>query len=267
MNYQRISPLPSIRNLVDCYWLAESENATPEKKKIIPDGFTEIIFHYRDPYRINLSGRWQKQGKCLMAGQIRKFFYLENSGVSGMFGIKFHPAALSHLFGLNMVALTDRVVPLQTVMGKNFRVMEEAVQKQISWKNFVLMLNQYFSEHTTQLSVNEKIEQSLNLIFTRKGDVTVAELTEHVHITERQLQRLFNHFVGLSPKFYCRIIRFNYIFSLMEKRDSSWVEVALHSGYYDQAHFIRNFQAFTGEDPSAYLFEEQSLANFFMKRK
>lgn len=267
MKYLRISPIPNISNLIDCYWHADSDSIIPEKKKIIPDGFTEIIFHYRDPYRINLSGRWQKQRKCLLAGQIRKFFYLENTGASGMFGIKFHPAALSHLFGLNMVELTDRVVPLQTVVGKLFRGVEAAVQNEISIEDFVQMLNQFFSERTTHLSVNEKIEKSINLIFTRKGDVTVAELTDLVHITERQLQRLFNHFVGLSPKFYCRIIRFNYIFSLMEKHDSSWVEVALHSGFYDQAHFIRNFQAFTGEDPSAYLFEEQSLANFFMKRK
>lgn len=267
MKYQRISPVTNISKLIDCYWHAESDSVIPEKKKIIPDGFTEIIFHYRDPYRINLSGRWQKQGKCLLAGQIRKFFYLENTGASGMFGIKFRPAALTNLFGLKMIELTDRVVPLQTIVGKLYRGMEAAVQSQIPIEDFVPMLNQFFSERLTYMTINEKIEQSINLIFSRKGDVTVAELTDLVHITERQLQRLFNHFVGLSPKFYCRIIRFNHIFSLMEQPDSSWVEVALHSGYYDQAHFIRNFQAFTGEDPSAYLFEEQSLANFFMKRK
>jgi YesN/AraC family two-component response regulator len=52
----------------------------------------------------------------------------------------------------------------------------------------------------------------------------------------------------------------------MQKEKISWTQVGLESGYYDQAHFIKNFKAFTGEDPSRYFFEEPNLANFFLKK-
>ncbi len=267
MNYQRIEPDEKLSPWVDCYWFAESTNAIREKKKIIPDGFPEIIFHYRDPYRINISGAWKKQGKNLFAGQIRNFFYLKNTGASGMVGIKFKPAALAHLFELNMAEYTNHVVPLQQVIGKSFNTAIESLRNSIQPEEFSKLL-----DHELGLIVQpfnddaQYVERCLDLIFERKGNVDVRELQDRVAITERQLQRLFNKYVGLPPKFYCRIIRFSHIFGLMEQRDASWVEIALESGYYDQSHFIRNFKAFTGEDPSAYLFEEETLANFFMKR-
>jgi AraC-like DNA-binding protein len=265
MNYQRIEPDSSLSQWVDCYWFADSMSAVREKKKIIPDGFPEIIFHYRDPYRINISGSWHLQSKALFAGQLRKFFYLENTGASGMVGIKFKPAALAHFFNLNMIAYTGQVLSLQRVIGgisPKFKIHEPILPEQMA--NVLNQeLRQLIKPHTNEVSI---VNRCLDLIFSRKGNLEVAELLNHISITERQLQRLFNRYVGLAPKFYCRIVRFSHIFSLMEQQDASWVEIALESGYYDQSHFIRNFKAFTGEDPSAYLFEEESLANFFMKR-
>ncbi|MBX2894392.1 MAG: AraC family transcriptional regulator [Cyclobacteriaceae bacterium] len=267
MNYQRIEPDEKLNPWVDCYWFAESTNAIREKKKIIPDGFPEIIFHYRDPYRINISGAWKQQGKNLLAGQIRNFFYLENTGASGMVGIKFKPAVLAQLFELNMSDYTNQVIPLPRITRKAFAGTIESMSDPLKPLEFAKLL-----DHELGLIVPlrngeaQKIERALDLIFECNGNIEVNELLDQLAITERQLQRLFNKYVGLPPKFYCRIIRFSRIFSLMEQNDSSWVEMALESGYYDQSHFIRNFKAFTGEDPSAYLFEEETLANFFMKR-
>lgn len=266
MNYQRIEPNVKLNPWVDCYWFADSDSSIREKKKIIPDGFPEIIFHYRDPYRINISGKWQQQSKSLFAGQIRKFFFLENTGASGMIGIKFKPATPAHFFDVNMIEYTDQVIPLRqltNVFDSIFKSINDPLNFEAVAKSLDYQLESLIRPATEDLI---KVNRCLNLIFSRKGNIDVRELQEHAIVTERQLQRLFNKYVGLPPKFYCRIIRFSYIFNLMEQRDASWVEIALESGYYDQSHFIRNFKAFTGEDPSAYLFEEETLANFFMKR-
>jgi methylphosphotriester-DNA--protein-cysteine methyltransferase len=74
-------------------------------------------------------------------------------------------------------------------------------------------------------------------------------------------------FIGLPPKFYARLIRFNYIFSLIQDKKLTWSELASQSGYYDLSHFVKNFQSFTGEDPSSYVFEDENLANFFLLKK
>jgi transcriptional regulator GlxA family with amidase domain len=86
-------------------------------------------------------------------------------------------------------------------------------------------------------------------------------------ITERQLERLFKKYIGLSPKFYSRIIRFNHIFQLVKEKRISWLEITHLSGYFDQSHFIRDFKAFTGEEPSQYFFDAPDMANFFLKKE
>ena len=83
---------------------------------------------------------------------------------------------------------------------------------------------------------------------------------------ERQIERLFSKYIGLSPKFYSRIIRFSHIFELMRSKDNSWGDLVYKSGFYDQSHFIKNFKEFTGEDPSSYGFEEKNMANFHLKK-
>ena len=65
------------------------------EEKIIPDGYPEMIFHYKDPYFIDIEGQWQKQDRYLLAGQIRNHFFLKNSGRSGIFAIKLQPTALT----------------------------------------------------------------------------------------------------------------------------------------------------------------------------
>jgi len=265
MNYARISPEKGLEKIIECYWFADSADKLPRTEKIIPDGFPEIIFHFGDAYRINLHGTWQLQPRNLLAGQIKKYFYLQNTGASGMVGVKLRPSALAQLYNVDMAALTDQVVDLNEILGAEFNEIEVAINAKLSQQEIVEILNAYFREMLNR-GLENKIELALNMIFDAQGNVQVREVADELRITERQLERLFKHLVGVSPKFYARIIRFSHIFNLMQQGDKSWVDVALSSGFYDQSHFIRNFKAFSGEDPSAYLFDEGSFANFFMKK-
>ena len=109
--------------------------------------------------------------------------------------------------------------------------------------------------------------KSSRQFFNTHGTITIEEIQKQFFITERQVQRLFQKYIGLSPKFYCRIIRFNYIFQLLKEKPLSWLDVTHLSGYFDQSHFIRDFKAFTGEEPSNYFFDAPDMANFFLKRE
>ena len=95
--------------------------------------------------------------------------------------------------------------------------------------------------------------------------VDLEKVANSAGISLRQAERLYKRAVGISPKFFSRIVRFNYIFKVMETHEESWIRVALQSGYFDQSHFIKNFKEFTGEEPSNYGFEAKNLANFFLK--
>lgn len=267
MLYDRVIPPLSLSALVDCYWVVENEDYTIEQQKIIPDGFPEIIFHYGDAYRINISGEWQIQPKMLLAGQIRNHFLLENTGASGMIGIKFKPATLTQLFGVGMSSITDKVMDLNSILYNEFLSISDRLLSNIPYQDKIKLLNTFFIELELKEVENDGfVRDALSLIFESNGLISVSELTEKLGINERKLERLFNKYIGLSPKFYSRIVRFNYIFTLLQGKKMSWSEVAQLGGFYDQSHFISNFQEFTGEDPSKYFFENSTMANFFLNR-
>lgn len=263
MIYERCVPAPGLEKLINCYWLIDSEGDREiHRQKIVPDGYPELILHYGDPYRINLGEGWQLQDKFLLAGQIKKHFYLENTGVSGMLGIKLQPTALHHLFGLEMHAYTDRVIPLPEDLSQRFEQLPLTEKPE----HIALFdaLNALFLAF--QPLESGSVEMAIERIINQKGNVDIATLCEVAQCSERQLERLFKSHVGLSPKFYSRIIRLGHIFELMQQGDQSWSDLVYHSGFYDQSHFIKNFKEFTGEDPSAYGFEEENMANFHLRK-
>lgn len=247
MEFRRIEPTGDAAKAVECYWTVRDDDPTPVRQKIIPDGFAEIIFHSGDHYRINLDGRWKRQGKRLLAGQIRKFFYLENSGVTDIFGIKLKPTAVTHIFDIPMTDKVDKVVKLGVDID-------------------VRNVNEFFSQLCRNYPVDHPADRAVEMIFAKKGMVNITSICKDLSIGERYLQQLFKKYVGVTPKFFARIVRFAYIFQLIKDEDPNWADVVYEAGYYDQSHFIRNFKAFTGEDPSRYIFEEKTLANFFMKK-
>lgn len=266
MHYESFEPADSLKNLVKEYWIFENEDATPHKQKIIPDGYSEIIIHYGDPYQINLSGTWENQESILFSSQISKFFFLENLGKSGMLGIKLHPEAFHQLFQIDVSLYTDQVIHLNKVIPDTCSGLELIQNKTLSISERVHLAETWLESQLNNLVYQKKITQCIAAIFKTHGMIEVEQMAADVKLSIRQLERLFKKIVGLTPKFYCRIVRFNYIFEVIKEQKDSWIRTALQSGFFDQSHFIKNFKEFTGEEPSNYGFDEMNLANFFLKK-
>lgn len=263
--YARIAPAHGLEHIVECYWMVQSIDPTVHTEKIIPDGFTELIFHLGDPYRIQLDGRWQSQPRQLLAGQITRHFFLENTGVSDIVAVKLRPAALTHLYGLQLSDFTDKVVDLYEVLEEQLSEVGEALGRSVGQEERVAVLDAYF----LRLSLTAKdtaVDRAIDWIFARNGMTTVKDACGIAGVGERQLENLFKRYVGLSPKFFMRILRFNYIFQLIGQNNDSWCGLAYEAAYFDQSHFIRNFRSFTGVSPSEYAFMEENMANFFLRK-
>ena len=268
MFFKRFAPAEELKNIIECYWIIEDDDLAPIQQKIIPDGFNEIIFHYRSPYRINLGGDWEQQSLSLLAGQISKHFFLENTGASGIVGIKIKPTALTHLFGLSMHQFTDRVVDLSSITALQPLLIQEQLKGAADHDERIALLNELFKKILSEkIYKTAAADHAIELIFANHGMIPVSTITKSIGIGERQLENLFKKYIGLSPKFFMRIIRFNYIFKLVQDNNQSWSGLAYEASYFDQSHFIRNFRDFTGENPSDYAFDEKNMANFFLQKK
>ena len=268
MSFQRFAPDKQLEQLIESYWIVKDDDTRPRQQKIVPDGFTEIIFHLGDAYRIRLYNEWELQSESLLAGQIRKHFFLENTGRSDIVGIKLKPTALTHLFGLDMHQFTDKVVDLSPVLGNHFSETSNRLRESNDFVEKVSFLNTHFkkllSENPFRVTAADR---AVGIILSNHGMLPVSAISRSAGVGERQLENLFKKYIGLSPKFFTRVIRFSYIFTLIQENKQNWSGIAYDASFFDQSHFIRNFKDFTGENPSDYSFDEKNLANFFLQKK
>lgn len=266
MTFTRLTPSPELNQYVECFWIVADQNQTPTIQKIIPDGFPEMIFHFGDPYMIKLDSKWVKQSPSLLGGQITSHFFLKNTGTSDILGIKFRPAAIGVLFDAPMYQFTNRVVSLTTTRNGKLTAFAKIIKNASDHNERINAATDYLLK--SSVGNHTLINSSVEKILSSNGLIAVNEICNEVGCSERQLERLFKRYVGLSPKLYSRIVRFAYIFQHVSgSKKMNGSELGNASGYYDQSHFIRNFKAFTGEDPSSYVFDETNLANFFLKKR
>lgn len=267
MIYKQQEPSTTLKSLIKSFWLIDSEDdASTYTQKIIPDGYPELIFHYKAPFKANISGSWFLQDKHLVAGQIRNHFFLKNEGHIGMLGIKLQPWALRLLFNLDMSALTDKVFAVEDLKLSQLDSITKIAKQDTTFEHRIAAIEEQFETlidlHTHTESLGQ---QAAQYIINCKGEITMQAVIDKIGIYERSLERYFKTHIGLSPKLYSRIIRFSNIFKLVQKADFNWSDVTYLAGFYDQSHFIKNFKEFTGEEPSNYGFNDQNMANFFLK--
>src|SRR5262249_46027897 len=90
--------------------------------------------------------------------------------------------------------------------------------------------------------------------FQRDSLLSSAEVANKLGFSQRRFIEIFRGEVGLAPKLLCRVLRFQQVISAIKKQDTiDWADVAISVGYYDQAHFIHDFQEFSGLTPTEYL--------------
>ncbi len=225
-----------------------------------------MIFHYGDPYRANISGEWYTQGKNLIAGQITNHFFLENTGTSGMIGIKFQPWALKQLFDLTMESIVNQAIPFPNYLMTKLSPFIDIAHSQLSFEDKIDKLeDQLTSLIHVMNQENNPFQKAVELIIATKGAQRLQEIRQQAYVSERSLERYCKKYIGLSPKLFSRIIRFSHIFHFIQSQDFEWTEISFLSGFYDQSHFIKNFKEFTGEDPSGYGFDQENMANLFLK--
>jgi AraC-like DNA-binding protein len=96
------------------------------------------------------------------------------------------------------------------------------------------------------------------------GLIRIVDLADRLGLSPRQFERRFKQQVGIAPKLFSRLQRFQRVFQVLEDPATNWVDTAMRCGYYDQAHLIRDFREFAGGAPTALLAEEFDLSRNFI---
>lgn len=278
MTYLEQPPSPLLQRYVEAFWQLEAplSTARPTQEKILPDGCIEIIFNLADRFeRFHANGVIERQPSVLVVGQMRQHVCIAPTGGVRLFAIRFKPSGAFPFLRVPLHELTDRILSAETVQRDFTRELEERLHSVRSFAESIRQAEIVLARHM-QFEADRAVELLAERIVASQGRLSVVRLAQDVGLSTRQLERRFQTRVGISPKSLARIIRFQKIFKAVEQNADNWSNVALSCGYYDQAHLIHDFKAFSGENPSSFLLEQTAMSahltrknrmSFFYKTK
>lgn len=250
---------------VECYWAVNGNDTSIQK--IIPDGFSELIFHLGDEYTIRKENTAASQSRAILAGQINRPIFLQPKGVSDVVGIKFKPSALWQLTGLKMSLVTNEAVDLRDIVSLFADVIHQRLQQATCIGERIRSLdNVLLSAFEKTKSKTQSVDVLIDCVNNSRGAVSIRDLSTTFKISARKLERLFQEQVGVTAKQYARLVRFNHVFQLIQQPNLKKTDVSFLAGYFDQSHFNNEFREFTGENPENYFLQNHAFANFFMNR-
>ncbi len=167
--------------------------------------------------------------------------------------VHFKPGGLFKIFHLPASQFNNRSRDAEEIGGK--RIVEIADQlKKTKLSRKIELLDTYLIEQLqAQKSADRNIDEAIELIEKSKGSISLRELALATFTTKRTLERRFREQVGLHPKVFSRLVRFNAVIRFIESNlNVKWRHLADSFGYYDQSHFIHEFKTLTGTLPQAY---------------
>ena len=145
--------------------------------------------------------------------------------------------------------------PLDALWGRAASELKERLLEARTWMARFRIVEDVLLARLAGLPVQHPaVAFALNAIQAAPHAHTIGRLTERIGLSPRRFIEVFAAEVGLTPKVFCRVHRFQRVLALIERNaEIDWTDVALAGGYYDQAHFIHDFRAFSGITPTAYI--------------
>jgi AraC-like DNA-binding protein len=237
----RYPAAPDLDGLVERYWVVSWE---------VPPGREDSITLLPHPcVNVVLDG-----GRLTVHGVGRDRFTYTYRGVGGVFGIKFRPGGFQPFLGRPLADITDAVLPAEKLWGPPAAALAERMAAASGVDQRVALVEEFLRERWPAPDPQVQVVQ--RIVAALLHDRTIArvdDVTEMFNINPRTLQRLFQRYVGVSPKWVLRRYRLHEAAAaLAREQHRPWAEVAADLGYFDQSHFIRDFTAAIGMTPVAY---------------
>ena len=252
------SPVAALHDYVRCFQQREAHVAAAAVVYPIaarPGPILEFYLQERYLVRDCKSGEQDLVPRSVLVGPCScRRVELVLRGRFDVFTVRFQASGLHRLFRVPMADLADRAYDAQSVIGPSVLEIEHRLADASSFQERVRIATDFLLWHITERVSHDAVSVIANRFLLERGALRVDEAAAIAGLSIRQFERRFINQVGLSPKRYARIARFD---AALEAKVTAprrlWTEIAHEFGYYDQMHLVRDFETFAGESPARFV--------------
>lgn len=252
LGFQLVPPSGGLRPYIQSFW--SFRRATPQltfrEEYMHPRGGFGVVFNFGDP--VFLDGRLVKEPLFLDGANTlsRKMGFV---GQVDMVGVRFREGGAYPFLGVPLHELRDTFTLLDVLDRRQLLLLHARLAETAVLAQRFSLLDQWLMDRLAQGRARSLlIPPSLARLQGQAGQLPIPQLAEELAVSQRQLERLFQLQVGMTPKQYARLVRVETARLALKQHPETTTRLAVDLGFYDQAHFIREFRSVIGMTPTAY---------------
>lgn len=249
-SFRLITPTAPLAGFVKQYWILRTGAVS---ERIIPSGNIQLCFY--SGASLACGGQvWNSQ--AVLCGQSSGFADLQVLGGIRIISVVFQPYGAHTFFALPMAELCGQKVTAGQLSDAGLRELEQRIAGTPDDDACIGMIEAFLQKRfRSEAEYNyRRMLSAIALIDRSGGEVRLPELARAACLSGKQFQRVFSAYVGMKPKEFLRVVRFQYALSVLQRSPGmSFSRLAYECGYYDQSHLINEFRAFSGYTPGEYV--------------
>lgn len=273
MILKRITPRLELRNLIDTFWVFENDFGVPtdDSRVIAPNGKAKFIYSYLNGLSTIDNGiltDYNEQEIFFIGIWDRPVTLSSKSRATGTIGIELTPNGLHRFTRLSAFEIVNKIYSFTDIYGIAGRKLIEYLANTTEIDNKIDILQAFLVDIVNMTDRNNSIiDYSVSLIKQSSGLILIKEIEQQTGYSKRYIDLLFKDHLGISPKTFSGIIRFQSFYNIWANTDkSSFYSDNLYDLYYDQAHFIKEFKKYTGYAPKQYANLKNDFGKIFYQR-
>ena len=260
MIFRQHAPAEPLGNYVERLWFYGDLFPAHRREHVLPDGTFELIIDLRTEPRRTFdreSGRPTLYRDAWFSGTHSQYIVIDALPGSSMIGAHFKPGGAAAILGFPADELRDQVVELEGIWGgAGAELREQLLAARGPAEKFAILeraLSARLMRYRGHTMQERRVFWARDHLIDRGDALRISDVADQLGVSHKHFIDEFRRHVGLTPKLFCRIRRFQDVLARVNGRAPvSWAEVACACGYYDQAHFVRDFRAFSGLTPTRY---------------
>lgn len=270
MLYLDHTPAPPLSEFIRILWYARVRDAAHPRERVLPTGRVQVILNLSRDFLLDCpeGEADRRMPPSLVVGARSVYEIIDTSDMADLIGIVFEPGGFGLFAGDAVDLFSNCSVSLEDVWGAPVRTLRDRLRELPAPESRLRCLENFLYAWIAPRLTRHgpwrppEVAYALSAFHRQPSTATVSEVARRTGWSERRFSQVFREEVGLTPKVWCRVQRFQRaVQQLHAGQDVPWAELALDCGYYDQAHFANEFRAFSGIDATTYSTRRTPWAN------